>query len=698
VRRFLPLSFLSITVPALLALPVATTPQPDAEPVRPELERVALAGVDHGALEELGSTTSGAPRPVVLTGKRRTGEFSTLGVTWADDGGAADVRVSVRTRADGRWTGWTPLEDASDDGPDDRSGEARSPGLRRGTAPMWAGASDGVQVRVDVPAGPAPRDLRLELVEPGESPADAVVGEPSTPSSVATASTARPPIVSRAQWGADESLRSGSPSYSSTIQAAYVHHTASTNDYTAAQAAAQVRGIYAYHTRSLGWSDVGYNFLVDKFGRIYEGRAGGVERAVVGAHAGGFNTSTMGLAMMGTYTSVAPSAVTLDAVRDLLAWKLSLYGRNPTGKTTLTSGGGSSSKYPAGTRVSVNVILGHRETNSTACPGDVGNSKLPGLRTAVAGRMSATSDPISTKRAANDWLGAATAAESQIAGGRQRPYQNGTIYWSSATGAFIVHGAILGRYQAFGGPAALGFPTSDEVGVTGGRASVFSHGNIYWGPSTGAHPVYGAILAKYVALGGAAGFGLPTTGEVRVRGGVVTRFTQGHIYWSSGTGAREVHGMILGKYLALGGADGFLGLPRTDETPVVGGRANEFVGGTIYWGPSTGARVVHGAIRDKYLALGGTGSFLGLPSSDEVGELHGRRSAFVGGRVYWSPATGAREVRGLILERYLKDGGPAAYGFPTTDEHSVAVGRASGFERAVLTWDARTGAVTVAPR
>ena len=119
----------------------------------------------------------------------------------------------------------------------------------------------------------------------------------------------RPAIVSRAAWGADESLRSASASYMGSVDVAIIHHTASTNAYSDATAAAQIRSVYAYHTASLGWSDIGYNFLVDRFGRIYEGRAGGVDRAVQGAHAGGFNSGTVGISALGNYQEAsAPGA------------------------------------------------------------------------------------------------------------------------------------------------------------------------------------------------------------------------------------------------------------------------------------------------------------------------------------------------------------------------------------------------------
>ena len=594
-RRLPPLGLLSVFVPALLALPVATTPSADAHPVRPKVVALDLQGIDPGALADLGDSSPG--RPVVLTGKRTTAPFSTFGVTWADDTATGEVSVQVRTREDGRWSTWSELPLADDDGPDDVSPEAQRPGIRLGTAPTWVGKADGVQVRVDVSSGPAPRDVQVELVDPGESRADSGLGR--RPSSSAAAATTRPTIVTRAQWGADESLRTSDPSYASTIKVAYVHHTASTNAYTAEQAAAQVRGFYAYHTKSLGWSDIGYNFLVDKFGRIYEGRYGGVDRAVIGAHAGGFNSATVGVSMMGTYTSVAPTSATLASVQNLLAWKLSLHNRNPLGKEVLTSGGGSTARYPAGQDVTVNVIAGHRDTNSTACPGDAGYSKLPAIRQGVADRIaSQTPSPIDRKYAelggTNGFLGSPLTPEGPASNGRYRHYRGGSIYWSSPTGAHVALGAIYARWAGLNWErGALGYPVTDETGTPDGvgRFNHFQSGSIYWTPGTGAAEVYGGIRASWSRLGWERGpLGYPLTGETGTPDGIgrFNHFQNGSIYWTPTTGAFEVRGAIRDRWSSVGWERSSLGYPTSDEYDISGGRRSDFQRGRIAWNRSTG--------------------------------------------------------------------------------------------------------------
>lgn len=194
----------------------------------------------------------------------------------------------------------------------------------------------------------------------------------------------RPRIVTRAGWGADESLRESGFSYTGAVRAAFVHHTASGNRYSCSQSASVIRGIYRYHVVSSGWRDLGYNFLIDKCGTVYEGRAGGVARPVKGAHTLGFNSNSMGIAVLGTYGTTNPSTAAVDAVADLTAWKLGLFGANPAGTTSLVSGGGN--LFKKGTKVRLKVISGHRDGFSTECPGDRLYRKL-GTARAVAARL-----------------------------------------------------------------------------------------------------------------------------------------------------------------------------------------------------------------------------------------------------------------------------------------------------------------------
>ncbi|MDV9178784.1 peptidoglycan recognition protein, partial [Streptomyces sp. W16] len=192
----------------------------------------------------------------------------------------------------------------------------------------------------------------------------------------------RPRIVTRRGWGADEKLREKGFVYTKKVKAAFVHHTASGNNYRCSQAPSVIRGIYRYHVRSSGWRDIGYNFLVDKCGTIYEGRAGGVTKAVLGAHTLGFNTNSMGIAVLGTFGTAKPSSAAVTAIARLAAWKLGLYGVNPRGKTYLKSGGGN--LYRKGKNVRLNVISGHRDGFATECPGRQLYGKLGSARSTSA--------------------------------------------------------------------------------------------------------------------------------------------------------------------------------------------------------------------------------------------------------------------------------------------------------------------------
>lgn len=405
-RRTSAALLVSLMTSSVLALPAVTLPASAARPVSPKVHTIPLSGLDATGLrespepeveggQELDKANGRrATSPLTVTGKLHTGDFSALGVTWARSATVADVAVQVRTRSGGKWTDWSEVEVQPNSSADADTSEAAGVS-RAGSDPLYVGPSDAVQVRVDA-GGSKPRDVQLVLIEPGSSEADGRVEAGSGPllgGARAEAAESRPGYVSRAGWGADESLRSCTPSTSSTLKGGILHTTATSNDYTAAQSPAIMRSMYAYHTQTLGWCDIGYNFLVDKFGTLFEGRYGGVDRPVIGAHTGGFNSSTVGLSMIGNQDLVAPTAATLSTVQKVFAYKFGLHGINPTGSVTYTSAGGSATSYPAGTVVTKSAISGHRDYSSKSCPGNYAYPLLPSIRTAVAGRMTSTSTP-----------------------------------------------------------------------------------------------------------------------------------------------------------------------------------------------------------------------------------------------------------------------------------------------------------------
>ncbi|MEV8018185.1 peptidoglycan recognition protein [Streptomyces sp. NPDC086554] len=192
----------------------------------------------------------------------------------------------------------------------------------------------------------------------------------------------RPRIITRKGWGANEKLREKDFAYTKSVKAAFVHHSASGNNYRCSQAGSVLRSIYRYHVKSSGWRDFGYNFAVDKCGNIYEGRAGGVAKPVLGAHTLGFNTNSMGIAVLGSFGRSTPAKAAVKAVARLTAWKLGLYGANPRGTTYLKSGGGN--LYRKGRNVRLHVISGHRDGFATECPGSRLYKKLGTARSTSA--------------------------------------------------------------------------------------------------------------------------------------------------------------------------------------------------------------------------------------------------------------------------------------------------------------------------
>jgi len=191
-----------------------------------------------------------------------------------------------------------------------------------------------------------------------------------------------PPIIPRLSWGADESIRRHAPVYATKLVVAFVHHTAGTDSYSPAESAAIVRGIEIYHVEGNGWWDIGYNFLVDKYGQVFEGRYGGVDRNVIGAHTMGFNRGSVGVAVIGDYGSTRISPAAARSLQQLLAWRLDVAHLDPLSTLTYRSGGNP--RFPAGTPVLLRAISGHRDAYFTDCPGNALYAQLPAIARAVA--------------------------------------------------------------------------------------------------------------------------------------------------------------------------------------------------------------------------------------------------------------------------------------------------------------------------
>jgi hypothetical protein len=268
------------------------------------------------------------------------------------------------------------------------------------TAPLWVGPSDGIRVRVTsrTAGAPLPGDLAVSLVDPGAtgdprtsvSAGSQVTRHPAVARDATTAASTvpEPAIVTRAQWDADEDLPAP-PTYGDDVKVVFVHHTGGTNDYSCADSPSIVRSIQAYHMTDPDhmWNDIGFNFLIDKCGTIFEGRAGGVDRPVVGMHTPGFDTDSTGVALLGDMDDARPTPQALHALARLAAWKLGLGGHSPSGTAILTATA-SNGEYDTGDQVTVPTIAAHSDVAFTTCPGQNLTAALGTVR-AYASRPSA---------------------------------------------------------------------------------------------------------------------------------------------------------------------------------------------------------------------------------------------------------------------------------------------------------------------
>lgn len=360
----------------LLAAPAKPHP---VKPARHTVAFIADPARSHrsaGPSARSNSTSQAAPAPTPgATAPVQTvadGDVAVVGVSWPEGSIAAGDQFQIRTLSDGTWGDWDTMDRDESHAPD-RSGpgapegKAADAAKKDATDPYVVGGAQKFEVRALSTPGSAPTPASVEVVDPGTSAADAATT--AGPGSAAAA-IVKPTINTRAQWGADESLRRGAPSYG-RVQVGFVHHTTGSNTYTATQVPAIIRGIYAYHVKTQGWSDIGYNFLVDKFGGIWEGRYGGVDRPVIGAQTLNYNSVSFGASAIGNFVSTGPSSPMLSAFTRLFAWKLGISGIPATGSVVAAG-------------KSFNRISGHRDGFATACPGQKLYDKLPQIRSGAA--------------------------------------------------------------------------------------------------------------------------------------------------------------------------------------------------------------------------------------------------------------------------------------------------------------------------
>jgi hypothetical protein len=286
--------------------------------------------------------------------------FALVGVGF--EGGAGEPVLLRVEQADGSWSEWVSLEVGGHEG----EGAVEQPADGQHHAPtsdpIWV--EDATGYEVDLPADAS--DVQVHLVREGEALAS--VAAENGAAAIGPAA-GQPAIRSRSQWGA--APYNGTPDYAYTLIRAVVHHTVNGNDYSQAQVPGMIRGIQSYHQGANGWSDIGYNFVVDRFGTIWEGRQGGVDRPVIGAHAENYNTGAVGVSVLGEFTSVAPPEAVINSLQVLIGWKLALHGTTP----------------------SADNVLGHRNVGQTACPGQRLYDRIPDVRFGALLYFNTISDP-----------------------------------------------------------------------------------------------------------------------------------------------------------------------------------------------------------------------------------------------------------------------------------------------------------------
>lgn len=325
----------------------------------------------------------------VLSQPKETKHFVLAGITWSSNVSTDVLSADARILEDGVWSSWETL-DILPTQPGDK---------RTGTEPLITNGANGIQVRVLTTSGAEPDGLEVSLVDPGESGKDIVDAPESNVPSFAGAAGSdglKPNVIAREKWMGDgqEKYTTWKSDYSARLDAMYLHHTAGSNSYGVNDGAGIVRAIYSYHARTLGWGDIGYQFLVDKFGNVFEGRHDAMESLPIGAQAGGYNSGTIGVSAIGNYETAEPTPELLDAITQVFAWKAYENGLNPTGTTKLLTGTSSKSslKNPIGSWVTVPTILGHRDTNATACPGKNLYNEMSQIRATVQAKIDAYVD------------------------------------------------------------------------------------------------------------------------------------------------------------------------------------------------------------------------------------------------------------------------------------------------------------------
>ncbi|WP_279063881.1 S-layer homology domain-containing protein [Dermabacter hominis] len=311
--------------------------------------------------------------------KHVAGYITMAAASWPADLDSPDVvEFQGKDLNTGEWGDWLSAELMTDI--DEKATEA-----------VWVGPSSAVNVRAFRDGLDISEQLTAHLITTSESRSDVRLASSGGGTGVTrilpatvTPGTGAPTFITREEWNAD-TVDTSRLSYAKELKAICIHHTGGSNTYTAAQSPQVVRGMFTYHTKTLGWADLGYNVVVDKYGQIFEGRAGGLHRNVAGAHARGFNTGSCGISVMGDYMDIPVPTAALNAIATVAAWKLaSTFTQDVYGTETWTV---TTSNVKRSGTFSMPHLFAHRDVNYTDCPGDTYYGQLPELRSLVQQKL-----------------------------------------------------------------------------------------------------------------------------------------------------------------------------------------------------------------------------------------------------------------------------------------------------------------------
>lgn len=311
--------------------------------------------------------------------KQVAGYITMAAATWPNDTDAPDVvEFQGQDINTGDWGDWISAELMTDI--DENATDA-----------VWLGPSSAVNVRAFRDGLDVSDQLTAHLITTSQAGSDVRLVSSGGDTGITrilpatvTPGTGAPTFITRKEWNAG-SVKASRLSYAKEIKAICIHHTGGSNNYSKAQSPQIVRGMFAYHHDTLGWADLGYNVVVDKYGQIFEGRSGGLHRNVAGAHARGFNTGSCGISVMGDYMDIPVPSAALNAVATVAAWKLaSTFTQDVYGTETWTV---TTSNVKRSGTFSMPHLFAHRDVNYTDCPGDTYYGQLPELRSLVQQKL-----------------------------------------------------------------------------------------------------------------------------------------------------------------------------------------------------------------------------------------------------------------------------------------------------------------------